>query len=203
MKDLYMDFRFLLSTAQKCKQDFSYWQYFEQQDYTLSIHFHKLDEDYLRLLLIDLYALLSKSEYDKYSFRYILSRLQSNIYRGQKSTESNIRRWYAILDRHDESIEKVRKWKAEKIDYGFPNPGNPTMMSTKDFLKLILVVEIIILEICSIEDLGVPCLNTIEQRYNHNVAEAFKRVEQEKQYMELAKQFSKINMEKTLMQKAG
>ncbi|MRG48997.1 hypothetical protein GFS24_28065 [Chitinophaga sp. SYP-B3965] len=190
MKEFIYDFRFLLETAAKCKQDFAYWQFFKKQDYQLSIHFHKLSEDYLRLLLIDLHALLSRSEYDKYSFRYLFSRLQSNIYHEQKITDTNITRWINILDKHEQSIEKVRKWKIQKIEYGFPNPGNPTMMSTKEFQLLVIAIEFIIIEICCIEELGLPNLATIEDRFSHTVADGFKRIELEKQVVELSKKFS-------------
>lgn len=198
MLDFLMDFGSILHIANNCKQDFTNWKFFKKQDGKLSSHFYKLAEDYFRLLMLDLHIIFSKSDKDRGSLRQLFSKLLSNKYPDSKIPEDEILRWTAILDQHDATIEKIRMLKEQKIDHA---PCNDTFISTWDIQKLVVMMEIIIIQICHKEDFGLPGIPTIDEKYQHNIAEAFRRVEQAKQYRELSKQFSINKNGASVMQK--
>ncbi|SIO49426.1 hypothetical protein [Chitinophaga niabensis] len=198
MLDFLSHFGSLLHIANNCKQDFDNWKFFREQDGKLSAHFYKLAEDYFRLLLVDLHAIFGESEQERCPLPQLFSNILAGKYPECKIPKKEVSYWIAVLEQQRSIIEKICILKEKKIDY---TPLGDISITMGEIKKLILVMEIIIIQMCCHEDFGLPGILTIDERYHHNITEAFRRVELAKQYTELSKQFTINKNGASVMQK--
>lgn len=171
-----LDLGILLEVTSKCKQDYANWTFFNVKDATLSVHFDTIANDYFRLLLVDMNTMLSLSKNIKITFWQVFNRLERGRYGKTKITLSDIIRWRELLLTSYQTIEKIKLLRDRKVYYVNDEETCQVFISRSEIEEVLMKMEDIVLEICRILEYPITSIPTVEERSNHTIEEAFKRI---------------------------
>jgi hypothetical protein len=171
-----LDLGILLEVTSKCKQDYANWTFFNVKDATLSVHFDTIANDYFRLLLVDMNTMLSLSKNIKITFWQVFNRLERGKYGRNKISLSNIIRWRELLLTSYETIEKIKLLRDRKVYYVNDEETCQVFISRGEIEEVLMKMEAIVLEICRILEYPITSIPTMDERSNHTIEDAFKRI---------------------------
>ncbi|WP_343304382.1 hypothetical protein AAHN97_22650 [Chitinophaga niabensis] len=171
-----LDLGILLEVTSKCKQDYANWTFFNVKDATLSVHFDTIANDYFRLLLVDMNTMLSLSKNIKITFWQVFNRLERGKYGRNKITLSDIIRWRELLLTSYQTIEKIKLLRDRKVYYVNDEETCQVFISRSEIEEVLIKMEDIVLEICRILEYPITSIPTVEERSNHTIEDAFKRI---------------------------
>lgn len=131
---------------------------------------------------------LNRSKIDKFTFWQIFARQEAKEYEENPITHSNITHWRNLLAEHDDTIKKIKIIRDTKIAHSdIQSEGN--FIALADLRKLLLLIEIIILDMLSILGCGQEINKITTYGDCHTIADAFKFIEVNLQYQLLSKKF--------------
>jgi hypothetical protein len=166
----------LLHVTSKCKQDYSNWIFFKVLDSTQSMHFPTIANDYFRLFLVDMHAVLCRSKARGVTFWKVFNRLGKGEYEDNDiSTEDTIR-WHRLLSGSYSTIEKVIGLRDKQVDHIQNGSHSPYLINNNELKQMLVKMEQITLEMCRILGISLDSILTVEEQSNHSIAEAFKRI---------------------------
>lgn len=171
-----LDLGILLEVTSKCKQDYANWTFFNVKDASLSVHFDTIANDYFRLLLVDMNTMLSLSKNIKITFWQVFNRLERGKYGKNKISLSDIIRWRELLLTSYQTIEKIKLLRDRKVYYVNDEDTCQVFISRGEIEEVLMKMEAIVLEICNILEYPITSIPTVEERSNHTIADAFKRI---------------------------
>jgi hypothetical protein len=188
--DILTDFFILAHVTSTCKQDYANCTFFYSLDDKTSLHFSTIAHDYYRLLLIDMHTVLSTSKKDKCTFWKFLNKIDSGRYADKSIDKTHIVLWKEMLLKNMTSIESIKFLRDKKIAHIDQDMSAPIEISMGAIKNLLMTMEHIVLDICTILGCPLDKITTMDEQLNHNILDAFKRIEFDAYYPQLSLEFS-------------
>jgi len=171
-----LDLGILLEVTSKCKQDYANWTFFYVKDANLSVHFDTIANDYFRLMLVDMNTVLSLSRNIKISFWQVFNRLEKGKYGRNNITISDIIRWRELLLASYQTIEKIKLLRDRKVYYVHDEETTQVFIGRQEIKEVLDKMEHIVLDMCCILEYPITSIPTVDERSNHTIEDAFKRI---------------------------